>query len=255
MGALVGGARPGARPPGRPRRRLPLIGDARGLADHTGELQRMFPVAVACAEAAWLRGDSSAARAATDGTPSTSRPESGPPIGVGVELQAWRRRAGIDAGAARGQLGARMGSSCRGRPPRRPRMPGRSARCPYETALARPTSGRRHPPDGAPRSAHALGARPSPRGCPPSSALGARAIPRGPRHSTRANPAGSPPARARGSEPRGRGASERRDRRAPRRVPTRTVDHHVSSILRKLDARTRGEATAEAARLGLLEDR
>ena len=34
----------------------------------------------------------------------------------------------------------------------------------------------------------------------------------------------------------------------------RTVDHHVSAILRKLKARTRGEAAAAAARLGLLQD-
>ena len=31
----------------------------------------------------------------------------------------------------------------------------------------------------------------------------------------------------------------------------RTVDNHVSAILRKLGARTRGEASARAARLGL----
>ena len=32
----------------------------------------------------------------------------------------------------------------------------------------------------------------------------------------------------------------------------RTVDHHVSAILRKLEAGTRGEAVANAQRLGLL---
>ena len=34
-------------------------------------------------------------------------------------------------------------------------------------------------------------------------------------------------------------------------LSTRTIDHHVAAILRKLDARTRGEASAKAAALGV----
>ena len=36
-------------------------------------------------------------------------------------------------------------------------------------------------------------------------------------------------------------------------VSERTIDHHVSAILRKLDARTRGEAAATATRLALID--
>ena len=35
-------------------------------------------------------------------------------------------------------------------------------------------------------------------------------------------------------------------------LAAKTVDHHVSAILRKLDVRTRGRASAEAIRLGLV---
>ena len=38
-------------------------------------------------------------------------------------------------------------------------------------------------------------------------------------------------------------------------VSRRTVDHHVSAILRKLEAGSRGEAVAAAGRLGILDDR
>jgi DNA-binding NarL/FixJ family response regulator len=37
-------------------------------------------------------------------------------------------------------------------------------------------------------------------------------------------------------------------------VSPKTVDHHVSAILRKLDVATRGQAGAEAIRRGLLTD-
>jgi DNA-binding NarL/FixJ family response regulator len=38
-------------------------------------------------------------------------------------------------------------------------------------------------------------------------------------------------------------------------VAEKTIDHHVSAILRKLDVHTRGEAAAEAVRLGLTDPR
>ncbi|MBB3393291.1 ATP/maltotriose-dependent transcriptional regulator MalT [Rhizobium sp. BK275] len=36
-------------------------------------------------------------------------------------------------------------------------------------------------------------------------------------------------------------------------VPAKTVDHHISSILAKLNAKSRGQAAAEGRRLGLLQ--
>jgi DNA-binding CsgD family transcriptional regulator len=84
--------------------------------------------------------------------------------------------------------------------------------------------------------------------------LGARDVPRGPRPSTRANEA---QLTAREMEVLRLVADGLQNADVADRlfVSRRTVDHHVSSILRKLGVRTRGEAVAAATRLGLLEDR
>jgi DNA-binding CsgD family transcriptional regulator len=83
--------------------------------------------------------------------------------------------------------------------------------------------------------------------------LGA-SVPRGPRQTTRSNPANLT---KRELEVLQLIAEGLRNAEIAERlvVSQRTIDHHVSAILRKLDAKTRGEATAKTARLGLLEDR
>lgn len=78
-----------------------------------------------------------------------------------------------------------------------------------------------------------------------------RSTPRGPRPSTSENPAGLTnrelevlPLLAEGL---------RNAEIAQRVVSQKTVDHHVSAIIRKLGVRTRGQASVAASRLGLIQ--
>jgi DNA-binding CsgD family transcriptional regulator/tetratricopeptide (TPR) repeat protein len=126
---------------------------------------------------------------------------------------------------------------------------------PYETALALAQSG----DVGALRRAHTelqrLGARPlAAIVARELRELGVRDVPRGPRATTRANDA---ELTARELEVLRLLTEGLRNADIAERlvVSRRTVDHHVSAILRKLDVSTRGEAVAVAGRLGLLQDR
>ena len=208
-------------------------------------------LASASAEVAWLERHSDDGRAATDAAYGHER---GSPSSAALgELAYWRWKHGIidDLPGAveepwslhlRGEpLAAAAAWTARDRP--------------YEAALALSESDDEAALRESLSAFRRLGARP---GATMVSRrlreLGIRDVPRGPRRSTRDNAA---QLTTRQLDVLRLVAEGCRNAEIAERLflSRRTVDHHVSAILRKLGAGSRGEAVAAARRLGLLEDR
>lgn len=225
----------------------PLLDEAAAGADGKRDLQYLAPVAIARTELASLAGDARAAAAASEATLELACERSASWV-VG-ELAFWRRRAGVDepcpAGAA--EPFAVHLSGDHGRAAELWRRIG----CPYEAALALGES-------DDPASLHRALAELRALGAAPATAAVARRlrqrgelrVTRGPRPSTRDNPAGLT---RRELEVLGLLGDGLRNTEIAARlvVSARTVEHHVSTILRKLGVQTRTQAAAEARRLGL----
>ena len=122
---------------GDPEYRAPLE-EAWELAEPTGELPRVGPVAAAKAEVAWLEGDPDAVAAATEDVLASALERKEWRL-VG-ELAGWRRRAGLASGldvAVGGAYDLQLAGDW---------SAGRGALdelgCPYEAALALAEGGR-----------------------------------------------------------------------------------------------------------------
>jgi DNA-binding CsgD family transcriptional regulator len=229
-----------------------LLDEALAIARSSGELQRIGPAAAARAEAAWLERD----RAGLDRATATSLALAAQRGAgwVAGELIAWRHRAGLDTEPAPDlpePYAAQLAGDWAGAT-----AFWRREGCPYEAALSQAGADDEHALRQALEQLHALGA-------PAAAAIvarrlrerGARGLPRGPRRATQRNPGGltAREIEVLGFVAQGLHNGEIADRLY---LSPRTVDTHVSSILRKLDARTRSEASAEAVRLGLvIQDR
>jgi DNA-binding CsgD family transcriptional regulator len=208
------------------------------------------PVASARAQLAWLSGDyAGVERVTMEPLVLALRRRAG---WVAGELAYWRWQVGLDddlpgdfdlgpyalsmagAWAEAGERWRRIG-------------------CPYEAALAVAEGGDPVAARAATDELRRLGAR-------PAMAIvarrlrerGVRGVPRGPRPRTSENPSGLTTREVEVLSLLGAGL--RNAEIAERLVVSpKTVDHHVSAVLRKLGMRTRAEAGAEAVRLGLAD--
>ena len=224
------------------------LDEALALAETTGELQRVAPVRVGRAEAAWLAGDlertaDEARRGLELAVLRTNRWRGG-------ELALWLHRSGhrplpsmemaepYALEIAGDWVAAAAFWEQRG--------------FPLLAARARSEGG----DEGAVRAALAtferLGAKPdAARATRRLRALGARSIPRGPRATTRVNPA---LLTEREVEVLGLVAAGKSNREiaAQLYLSPKTAGHHVSAILAKLGVATRADAADQARRNGLL---
>jgi DNA-binding CsgD family transcriptional regulator/tetratricopeptide (TPR) repeat protein len=225
----------------------PVLDEALALVEPIGELQRLAPVAVARAEAALLEGRPEAVDAETEAAYRLAIDR-----GSGFEIGelAWLRRlAEIDEAVPEGaaepyalMLAGEWTRACEA---------WTEIGCPYQAARALGCSDDEDDLRRALAELQRLGAKPV--AAQVSRRLrerGARGVRRGPRPSTRSNPGGLTD---RELEVVALVAAGLTNAEIAGRLflSEKTVGHHVSSILRKLGARTRSEASAEAVRLGI----
>ncbi len=225
----------------------PLLEEAHAMAQRTGELQRIAPVAAARAEVAWLQHQLDRCQQAVRPAfaLAVERPN---PWDLGL-MAYWLWRADalpVVVPAIASPFAQQIAGDWQGAAQSWAQLG-----CPYEHALALA--------DGdAPAQRQALALLEGLDARPAADlvrqrlrAQGARQIPRGPRATTQQNPLGLT---NRQLEVLVLLASGLPNATIARRLSTatKTIDHHVSAILLKLGVQSRAEAIAKAYQMGII---
>ncbi len=224
-----------------------LLDEARDLALQTGEVQRIAPVAAARAEKAWLANDLEACLA--EARVGFDHPHNLRTSFEFGQLCFWMWKAGGLSEAPDGlpePYAAQLAGDWR-----RAVSLWASLCCPYEQALAL-ADGDRTAQNEALQIFQTLGAQAMTDHLTRQlHSKGVRSIPRGPRASTRSNPAGLTERQMEVLLSMAEGFSNA-EIAAELSASPKTVEHHVSSILAKLGARSRAQAIAVAHNLGAI---
>jgi DNA-binding CsgD family transcriptional regulator len=225
------------------------LDEAAALASKSGELMRVGPVAVARAEARWLAGELDLVAVETDAALRLALAhESALDLGP---LMLWRQRAGIALDPAAPRVDEPYRSELEGQSEAAAKL-WEQLGCSYEAALARLHTNNEAAQRTAVTALQRLGARrAAARAARMLRAGGVRNVRQGPRAATRANPAGLT---SRELEVLALAATGLRNAEIAERLvlSRRTVDSHMSAILRKLGVDTRTEAVVKASSVGIV---
>lgn len=226
----------------------PLLDEAMAMAIRDGQLQFEAPLAVARAEAAWLEGRPEDVRNETDAAMRKAIAQDA--WWYLGELTCWRRRVG-EEDAPHPRLAERYTAELQGDFERAAQL-WTALGCEYEAAMALAASDEEPLLRQALLKLQRLGARPAAAIVARKlRAAGVTSISRGPRATTQRNPS---LLTNRELEVLGLIAGGMRNADIAGRLflAPKTVDHHVSAILRKLSVTSRAEAAREASRFGLI---
>jgi len=224
-----------------------LLAEARDLALETGELQRIAPVASARVEFAWLKGDLERVLGEARSVLEMAKAHDDGWLQAEFAFWMWRGGAAIEtpetnAGPYALQMSGDWPAAAEA---------WKEIGWPYEEAMAL-AEGDESAQLAALEIFERLGAGPATERLRQTlRATGVRGIPRGPRPSTKENPAGLTSRQMEVLVLMTDGLANA-EIAARLFISPKTVDHHVSAILAKLDAHTRAEAVSVALQSGLI---